>query len=114
MKAMIQPSQDSGEYAFDSECDDPRFGASIRSNLLRDATDCRTSGVVSSGNKEFVGVVFDFGSDASEVANNSFCEDTRFVGARPQGDDPDEFRRRDASDCIAAYREGSVDFTSFE
>ena len=39
----IDFGDDSGDWANDGECDDPRFGGALESHQLADATDCRTA-----------------------------------------------------------------------
>lgn len=77
---------DSGEYARDGECDDPRFGGTLESHLGRDATDCRALAQSGGGGDAL-------GDDSGEYARDGECDDPRFGG------DLESHRGRDATDC---------------
>ena len=107
---------DSGEWAFDGECDDPRFGGDAMADGLQDegmkhdATDC--------GKALLDGTVairafteFELGGDSGDWSGNGVCNDPRFV---PDPDFPtavdavDGAEGQDASDCLTAYRTRQV------
>lgn len=128
--ASIDFGNNESNYAFDGECDDPRFeGPGMASFLVdedikRDAFDCRelmeagrinlieSSVVDGSANKGAGGQApaqgIDFGNDTSLWANDNVCDDPRFVGSGMAGSLSDNNIRRDASDCRAAYDAGEV------
>ncbi len=102
----IDFGDDSGSWANDGECDDPRFGGTLDSHLRADATDCRTAyeagEVTFAPDNEVSGAVqpgedLDFGDDSGSWANDGECDDPRFGGSL------DSHRLADASDCRAAY-----------
>ncbi len=113
---------DSGEWADDGECDDPRFfgvaaaeSASV-SNLLRDASDCHeawTNGHVTLISPvtvlEGLPAGFDLGSDTSEWAFDGECDDPRFEGEHVASELHPENERRDATDCGRAFLKGKAD-----
>ncbi|MGB2573223.1 MAG: hypothetical protein ACPIE8_03150, partial [Henriciella sp.] len=56
-----------------------------------------------------VRLLLDFGNDSGDYTNDNECDDNRFTGAGRSILTSDSQVRRDASDCIAAYREGRLD-----
>ena len=83
----IDFGDDSGAWANDQECDDPRFGGTLDSHLMADATDCRTAyeagEVTFEASNEVSGAVqpdgdIDFGDDSGAWANDGECDDPRF------------------------------------
>ncbi|WP_322890287.1 MULTISPECIES: hypothetical protein [unclassified Yoonia] len=89
MAQDINFGDDSGEWANDGECDDPRFigpgmteTVLLSSDVLRDASDCRT--FFNAGQLTLRGVAadgtIDFGDDSSEWARDGECDDMRFAG----------------------------------
>ncbi|WMT88959.1 hypothetical protein NO932_18435 [Pelagibacterium sp. 26DY04] len=109
----IDFGDDSGNWANDGECDDPRFGGGLESHLLADATDCRTAyeaGEVTFAPQESAdaGVTdgeIDFGDDSGNWANDGECDDPRFGGALTSHE------LADATDCRNAYEAGEVTYT---
>ncbi len=113
---------DSGEWAGDGECDDPRFfgiaaasDAGI-SDLLRDASDCYDAW--SEGHVKLISPVvvldrlpagFDLGNDTGEWSFDGECDDPRFEGAGTAGELRIEHRARDATDCARALLNEEVD-----
>jgi len=111
---------DTGVFAHDGECDDPRFegpGAAAsptQNHLKADATDCSTAWTDSrialageSGPPEMVDGI-DFGDDSSAWAHDGECDDPRFEGPRVAGVTNDSDAFHDASDCHAAYMAGDA------
>ena len=113
---------DSGEWAGDGECDDPRFfgvaGAesASASNLLRDASDCHEAWA--DGRVTLVSPValldklpagFDLGRDTSEWAFDGECDDPRFHGEHVASELHPENQGRDATDCGRAFLKGTAD-----
>src|SRR5690606_34813886 len=83
----IDFGDDSGNWANDGECDDPRFGGGLASHELADATDCRNAyeaGEVTFDDGSDAGDVtiddIDFGDDSGTWANDGECDDPRFGG----------------------------------
>ena len=113
---------DSGDWANDGECDDPRFEgpgmtstALLDDDILRDATDCRAAfkaGMLTlRGERPSDLIVADvnFGSDDGEWSNDGECDDPRFEGAGMTitpllGEDV----LRDATDCSTAFQNGNL------
>ncbi|WP_339643254.1 hypothetical protein [uncultured Pelagibacterium sp.] len=109
----IDFGDDSGAWANDQECDDPRFGGTLDSHLMADATDCRTAyeaGVVTfEASNEVSGAVqpdgdIDFGDDSGAWANDGECDDPRFGGSLASHE------MADATDCRTAYEAGVVTY----
>jgi hypothetical protein len=120
---------DSGSYTWDDECDDPRFeGAGMTASVLSDdnikadATDC--AGAYQAGNLRMRGdgpagpvVVdgIDFGFDNSPYSRDGECDDPRFEGPGMTGSTLyDANIKADATDCLEAYRAGSLTLTPYE
>ena len=108
---------DSGAYAWDGECDDPRFeGAGVGWILMlddrgRDATDCRRlyeSGRVRLSGVDLVAGRVVFGDDGGLWARDGECDDPRFEGSGADNVLLLEDRGRDATDCRQLYESGRV------
>lgn len=106
----IDFGDDTGSDANDGVCDDGRFHPDgdeynyTRQHVLRDATDCREA--VQSGIKS---LTLDFGDDSGDYTFDGECDDNRFSGAGRSILTTDSQVKKDASDCIAAYRENKLD-----
>ena len=114
----------SSVWAYDNECDDPRFDYGWGSDfdpthMGRDAADCQTeyeAGFVklAEGGGDVIIPVkapidsIDFGTDEGEFTSNGSCDDPRFNGAGASYDGSDTYRMKDATDCRAAYEAGSI------
>ena len=107
--SSISWGDDSGSYANDGACDDGRFHEDgdtwtyQRQHVLRDATDCRTN--YEAGN---ITLHLDFGDNSGRYANDGTCDDNRFTGSGRSILTTDSHVRRDAQDCIAAYRAETI------
>ena len=109
---------DTGEFARDGECDDPRFqgiGMSLPSGVSgehgHDATDCRLqyeAGRISLFGVDLDSGYIDFGDDAGEWARNGECDDPRFEGSGMDSMPLHSDRGHDASDCRQLYDEGRI------
>src|SRR5690606_5139118 len=103
----IDFGDDSGAFANDGECDDPRFGGALSTHEMADATDCRAA--YEAGEVTYTAPVaegeIDFGSDIGSFANDGECDDPRFGGALTSHE------MADATDCRAAYEAGEVTYT---
>lgn len=130
--AAIDFGDDSGEWAKDEECDDPRFsgramaGSLSDDNIGRDATDCRNafndgaityvgeggSSAAAPAWLEAIAGRIDFGDDSSDWSNDGECDDPDFVGAGAVSTPSDDDRLKDASDCRAAFIAGTVTLKS--
>lgn len=105
----ISWGDDSGSYANDGACDDGRFHEDgdtwtyQRQHVLRDATDCRSN--YEAGN---ITLYLDFGDNSGRYANDGTCDDNRFTGTGRSILTTDSHVRRDAQDCIAAYRAETI------
>ena len=116
--SRIDFGDDSGEWTYDGECDDPDFaGAGMAAkpgpeSRLRDASDCRAAfdlGTIWLGSASAQGTPsFDYGSDTSQWAYDGECDDPRFEGPGAAGYQLDSDISRDAGDCRAAYEAGTV------
>lgn len=108
-RAAIDWGDDSGNYANDGACDDARFQADgdqwdfQRKHVLRDATDCRARSAAGT-----ITLILDFGDNSGIYANDGTCDDNRFTGEGRSILMTDSHVRRDSADCIAAYREGTI------
>ena len=122
----IDFGDDSGHWAHDGECDDPRFGGTLQNHTLADATDCReayeadpsiyvgeSQATTIRDDSAFIGSI-DFGDNSSDYANNGECDDPRFTG--PGTDTTLLFadRMADADDCRALYAQGQVNFNGVD
>ena len=108
---------DSSDWAYDGECDDPRFtgeamaGSLSATHMLADATDCRQAfedGRVALFSFELLWASasaldlpadFDFGDDSSEWAFDGECDDPRFAGEATAAELDQRNEFRDATDC---------------
>jgi hypothetical protein len=114
----IDFGDDSGEFANDGECDDPRFFGDASAaelmdeDLLKDATDCKTAfeaGTVLVKSTDTTATKnIDFGDDSSRWAKDGECDDPRFTGAKMAASLDDKDIRADATDCKAAFEAGIV------
>jgi len=105
----IDFGEDSGAYINDGACDDARFEEDgdlwdyQRSHVLNDATDCKT--LYEAGE---LTLFLDFGDNSGEYANDDTCDDNRFTGEGRSILETDSHVKRDAVDCIVAYRAGTL------
>ena len=123
----IDFGDDASQFARDGECDDSRFEGSgmtdtllLESDIGHDATDCRVAFEQDrlrlkgpSPQDPALGIdvpiaSIDFGSDTGEYADDSECDDVRFVGEGMAASLLTDMIGRDASDCRAAFISGSV------
>ena len=113
----IQFGDDSGDWANDGKCDDPRFeGEGMASVLLdedtyRDATDCEdlfSQGLIVLRADAASGGI-DFGDDSSTWARDGECDDPRFAGAGVAAYLTDADLYRDATDCRDLFDQGLVE-----
>ncbi|HWJ87857.1 MAG TPA: hypothetical protein VNS12_07290 [Pelagibacterium sp.] len=111
----INFGDDSGTWARDGECDDPRFGGSLSSHRLADATDCRAAyeagevTYIASDEPAYPIVIdgIDFGDDSGNWSRDNACDDPRFIGSGV-GVALDDHLMADATDCSVAYLNGTV------
>lgn len=107
--SAIDWGDDSGNYADDAACDDARFASDgdewsyQRNHVLRDAGDCRA--LYEQGE---IKLWLDFGNNSGEYADDGTCDDNRFSGEGRSILETDSHVKRDAADCIAAYRAGTI------
>ncbi|HEY5622480.1 MAG TPA: hypothetical protein VIV14_01885 [Gammaproteobacteria bacterium] len=110
----IDYGDDSSTWAFDGECDDPRFeGDGMASVLLdddayADATDCAR--LVGQGRIHLRTDAFDFGDDSSTWAHDGECDDPRFEGEGMASYLIDSDRFHDATDCRNLFDQGRIRF----
>jgi hypothetical protein len=109
----ISFGDDSGEYANDGECDDPRFVGEgmtttdlLSDDRLKDATDCKAA--FDAGKLALNGVTddgtIDLGDDEGDYANDGECDDMRFTGPGMTTTDLiQEDILHDATDCKTAF-----------
>lgn len=101
----IDFGDDSGDYAKDGVCDDARFQSDgddwtyQREHVLRDATDCQALYAA-----DELTLFLDFGDNSGERANDSACDDIRFEGEGRSSETEDSHVKKDATDCVVAYR----------
>ena len=117
----IDFGDDSGDWANDDECDDPRFRGTgsaeelVDADLLKDATDCKAAfeaGTVTL-NPDYqpqavTPVAFDYGADWSKWANDNECDDLRFEGTGVDKKLLIDDLNGDATDCRAAVEAGTA------
>ena len=109
LAADLQWGDDSGDYANDGACDDARFEPDgddwsyQRAHVLRDATDCRTE--FEAGE---LTLYVDFGENNGDYIDDGTCDDNRFTGEGRSILETDSQVKRDAADCIEAYRAGTI------
>lgn len=117
--SSIDFGDDASQWANDQECDDPRFAGDgvaptlVESDRLHDASDCRSlylagSIYLTAEAASDNGSTVDFGDDSSTWANDSQCDDPRFVGDGMAATLLEADRLRDASDCRALFIAGSI------
>ncbi len=115
---------DSGDYAHDGECDDPRFKgpgtAEQAYSLGTDASDCREAYIAGRISIRDVylpayvlGAPYDasgieFGDNSSQWAHDGECDDPRFEGPGVAATVLDEDIEADAADCRAAFEQGKA------
>ena len=119
----IDFGDDTSQWAFDGECDDPRFqgsGTALASSDRdrgRDATDCRElleSGRVTltdlrdASLRDVAAEPPDFGDDTSQWALDGECDDSRFRGSGMASFLSDENRGHDATDCRQLFESGLI------
>ena len=109
---------DEGEWAEDSECDDPRFRGQgmtdttlLEDDVMHDASDCQEAW--ESGDLKLIGVSAggspDFGDDDGDSPEDDACDDLRFTGpGMGDGSMFPENIMHDASDCEAAWDDGDI------
>ncbi|MBT5432494.1 MAG: hypothetical protein P8Q36_19855 [Alphaproteobacteria bacterium] len=128
-QTAINFGDDSSQWAYDRECDDPRFAGPAmataglsHNNSYRDATDCRnafSAGQVwlASGqntntyasNSGSYGASINFGDDASAWSYDGECDDPRFYGGGMTSTPLlAEDRYHDATDCRQQYNAGRI------
>lgn len=108
----IDFGDDSSEYAYDDECDDPRFSGSkmatdlLTSDILNDATDC----ILAFQEGDIIyGPPAEYGDDASPRAHNGVCDDPRYRGlGLSRGVLTDADIMHDATDCWHADLAGRI------
>lgn len=110
---------DSGAYARDGECDDPRFGGPgmTRTTLLEedvraDATDCRAAweaGQVVLVPAPPLPSGLPMGDDGGAYARDAECDDRRFTGPGMAEVLSWDHAGRDATDCAARLADGTVE-----
>lgn len=128
ISVSAEPAVDFGDdasaWAYDGECDDPRFeGDGMATTLLdddraHDATDCRvlfnqgrialrgSSSPAQVGSASASGI--DFGDDTSTWANDGECDDPRFQGSGAAATLLEEDRFHDATDCRDLFNLGRI------
>ncbi len=110
---FISFGDDSGEWANDEECDDPRFAGKAMAdpltdgNIERDASDCRAAFELGKIYLIADGPV-DFGDNSSEWSDDNECDDPRFAGPGSSGSPLEENLMRDANDCRTLYRTSQI------
>jgi len=119
---QIDFGDNSSDFANDNECDDPRFAGDgmahsyAEENLGRDAADC--SRLFDLGQVRLARAKADssisecktvnFGTDASEWAHDTECDDPRFIGPGVHTILNSDDLGTDASDCRAACMAGEA------
>lgn len=129
--ARVQPSvaviawgNDTGRYARNGRCDDPRFtGPGVQPPLFvddrgRDATDCRT--LFQQGEVFWRRTDLDrgdnmgshrgiaFGTNAGQYPYDGECDDPRFTGDGMASDLSEANTFRDALDCLELFLDGRI------
>ena len=116
---LSQPTfgDDTGSYALDSECDDPRFQGQgmaevlVFSDLYRDASDC--SSLFNAGHIALRSDI-DFGDDTGPHALDSECDDPRFQGQGMAAVPQENSLGRDATDCRFLFNQIRITFRFLE
>ena len=102
---------DSSQFSFDGECDDPRFSGEgmaqylMMADRMHDASDCGT--LLRSGSIAYSGEV-EFGNDMSQWARDNECDDPRFAGQGMAISREEANRMRDAADCRRLFEAGQI------
>lgn len=118
----IKFGNDSGEYANDWECDDPRFegfgmaSSLAASDIRKDATDCQrlmSLGEIYALDETKARAAtqcsaINFGDDSSDYANDGECDDRRFFGPGVSSVVSKENMYRDAKDCRSQCDSGRL------
>lgn len=118
----LQFGDDASDYAFDSQCDDPRFfgigmaAALSDDGIGHDATDCRHHyevGSVQLWDEAQARLATDcarvvFGDNGSEWAGDGECDDPRFIGRGVDSIVTIQDLGHDADDCRAACEAGTA------
>ena len=127
----ISFGDDSGGWTNDNQCDDPRFAGEAMSSILdpedrlSDATDCAAAwqagtiqlrdddGDTNADPADITEAVtedgVEFGTDSGSWTHDGECDDPRFTGAGMAGPPLlEEDIQADASDCLAAWRAGTI------
>ncbi len=114
---------DTNLYANDGECDDPRFEgrASAKkpplSAIEHDGTDCiaawKAGQITAVAERDLNGIMILngvlFGDDTSQFSNDGECDDPQFIGqSMANGGGSTEHRGHDRTDCLTAFRAGSL------
>ncbi len=114
----------SSVWAYDNECDDPRFDYGWGSDfdpthMGRDAADCQSEyeagfvklaaggGDIELPVKPAIDTI-DFGTDEGDFANDGECDDPRFNGSNAAYTEEDTYQMKDATDCRASYEAGTI------
>lgn len=119
--AAMDFGDDAATWANDGECDDKRFtGPGMTGTVLleadigHDAADCRAAweaGTLTWFEPQIGDLFLDgvnFGDDSGDWVNDQQCDDPRFAGDGMASLTQDSDRGRDASDCAAAWRAGTI------
>jgi len=118
----INFGDDSSQWSNDGECDDPRFEGPgmtttplLDSDILSDATDCRTAfeaGLLTFRGDAPADLIIsgvNFGNDLGDWSNDGECDDPRFEGS---GMTTTPLLHadlmRDATDCSTAFLAGNL------
>lgn len=108
----IDFGDDKSEYAYDDECDDPRFSGAkmadqlLTADIMHDATDCILAFQEGS---IIYGPPAEYGDDASPRAHNGICDDPRYRGLGLSRDVlTDADIMHDATDCWQADKAGRL------
>ena len=106
---------DSSQWIYDGECDDPRFQGSGMAEVLlgedrfSDATDCRllfNQGRITLSLRDSSNI--DFGNDSSQWIYDGECDDPRFQGSGMAEVLLGEDRFSDATDCRLLFNQGRI------
>ncbi|MGP9822279.1 hypothetical protein ACTZWW_19830 [Salinarimonas sp. NSM] len=125
-ETTIDFGDDSGRWANDGECEDPRFEGEgmaaflLEQDRMRDASDCRRlfeEGAITLRGAEpetaadaapADAAIVDFGDDTGRWPDDGECDDPRFTGEGMAAAPFDEERMRDATDCRRLFEEGAI------
>ncbi|MEO1549686.1 MAG: hypothetical protein AAFR93_04545 [Pseudomonadota bacterium] len=125
LEGEIEFGRDTGQWANDGECDDPRFDGPgmtasplLADDIRADATDCQTAWTEGriwargGGETPKAGLPasnFDFGTDSSQWARDGECDDPRFEGEGMTSTPLlDTDMGADATDCQTAFEAGRI------